>query len=89
MAQQAHTTEGSRVALRALSCGWVLMLCVGIGLWLSGLGSDMALLSAGSLSVTRSMLSYGPRKKALRLMAAALLLTAAWVLAHRLSIFAA
>ena len=64
------------------------MLCVGIGLWMGGFGSDMALLSAGSLSMTRSMLADGARKTALRLLAAALLLTAGWTLAARLSLFA-
>jgi hypothetical protein len=87
MTQQAHSSEGSRVALRALSCGWVLTLCVGIGLWMGGFGSDMALLSAGSLCMTRSMLNEGPRKTAWRWMAVMLLVMAAWVLLQRLSIF--
>jgi hypothetical protein len=87
MTHHAHTS-GSRVALRTLSCGWVLMLCVGIAMWMGGFGSDMALLSAGSLCVTRAMLSDGTRKKTLRLLAAGLLLTAAWTLAVRLALFA-
>jgi hypothetical protein len=87
--EHAHNAEGWRIAsLRALSCGWVLLLCFGIGLWIRGLGADLALLTAGSLCVTLSMVSYGSRKTALRLTAMTLLLSAAWLLAHRLSIFA-
>jgi hypothetical protein len=90
MMEHAHNAEGWRIAsLRALSCGWVLLLCFGTGLWIRGLGADLALLTAGSLCVTLSMLSYGSRRTALRLTAMTLLLSAAWLLAHRLSIFAA
>jgi hypothetical protein len=63
------------------------MLCVGIGLSMGGYGSDMALLSSGSLCITRSMLSDGMRKTAWRWMAVMLLVMAAWALAQRLSIF--